>query len=281
MKRVLGGILLVVYSIIAITVTVLLLSFNDYNISEIGGYTVYIVQDDALEPEYKQGSILLIKSTNDKNVQPGDEMFLYKVINTQEFEVVNRTLEAKTQQGRHTIYLVEDEESYASDYFIGKASDTIVIEGWGYLLSLLESKWGYLFCVVVVSLLLFLQEVFELVMEIRYGGKNKDGEIAEQAVAADGTVTAKTVKRVTGTKVSASPKTETVKTKSAKTASAKTASAKTGNASAKPKATSTTKKTTTKSATTATTTRASTKSATAAKSTTTAKASTNEGNETE
>ena len=87
-------------------------------------------------------------------------MFLYKVINTSEYEVVNATLQAKTQQGRHIVYIVGEEESYVNDYFIGKASDTIVIEGWGYVLSLLESKWGYLFCVVVVSLLLFLQEVF-------------------------------------------------------------------------------------------------------------------------
>ena len=55
MKRAIGAILFVVYSIIAITVTVLLLSYNDYNISEVGGYTVYVVKDDALEPEYKQG----------------------------------------------------------------------------------------------------------------------------------------------------------------------------------------------------------------------------------
>ena len=179
MKKVLGSVLFVIYAIIAITVTVLLLSYNDYNNSELGGYTVYIVKDDSLEPKYKQGSILLIKSTNDKNVQIGDEMFLYKVINSQEYEVVDRTLAEKEQQGRHIIYYVEDEESYANDYFIGKASDTIVIEGWGFVLGLLESRWGYLFCVVVVSLLLFLQEVFELVMEIKYLGEQKKKNAVE------------------------------------------------------------------------------------------------------
>lgn len=235
MKRVLGSILLVVYSIIAITVTVLLLSFNDYNISEIGGYTVYIVQDDSLEPEYKQGSILLIKSTNDKNVQVGDEMFLYKVINTQEFEVVNRTLEGKTQQGRHTIYLFGEDESYASDYFIGKASDTIVIEGWGYLLSLLESKWGYLFCVVVVSLLLFLQEVFELVMEIKYGGKNKNEKEAADVEVEGETVAEKPVKRVTAKKAPTSKATATRSTATtAKATSAKRATAGGEKAEKKP-----------------------------------------------
>ena len=106
-------------------------------------------------------------------------MFLYKVINSQEYEVVDRTLAEKEQQGRHIIYYVEDEESYANDYFIGKASDTIVIEGWGFVLGLLESRWGYLFCVVVVSLLLFLQEVFELVMEIKYLGEQKKKNAVE------------------------------------------------------------------------------------------------------
>lgn len=173
MKKALGSILFVLYAIIAITVTVLLLSYNDYNNSELGGYTVYIVKDDSLEPKFKQGSVLLIKSTSDKNVKSGDEILLYKVINSQEYEVVDRTLQEKTQQGNHIVYAVENEESYANDYFIGKVSDTVVLEGWGYILNLLESKWGYLFCVVIVSLLLFLQEVFDLVMEIKYLGEEK------------------------------------------------------------------------------------------------------------
>lgn len=173
MKRILGTIVFVIYSIIAIIVTVLLLSYNDYNCSQLGEYTVLVITDDSLEPEYKAGSILIVKNTSDKNLQVGDGMLLYKVINSQEYEIVSRTLTAKTQQGRHIIYTTSEEENYASDYFIGKSSDTIVIEGWGYLLSILESRWGYLFCIVIVSLLLFLQEVFELIMELKYGGGNK------------------------------------------------------------------------------------------------------------
>lgn len=170
MKRTIGTILFVIYAIIAITVTVLLLSYNEYNCSEIGGYTVYIVKDDSLEPEYKEGSVLLIKGTNDKHVQIGDEIFLYKVINSQEYEFVNKKLVEKTQQGRHIVYEVEEGETYDSSYFVGKAEDTIVINGWGKLLEFLESRWGYLFCIVVVSLLLFLQEVFDLIIELKYGG---------------------------------------------------------------------------------------------------------------
>lgn len=188
MKRAVGTILFVIYAIIAILVTVLLLSFNEYNCSQIGGYTVYIVDDDSLEPEYEEGSILLIKETSDKHVQVGDEIFLYKVINSQEYEFVNKTLKEKAQQGRHIVYEVEDGENYDSTYFVGKAEDTIVIKGWGRLLEFLESKWGYLFCIVVVSLLLFLQEVFDLIIEIKYGKtKATNEEASNQDVATEET----------------------------------------------------------------------------------------------
>lgn len=262
MKKVLGGILLVVYSIIAITVTVLLLSYNEYNCSQIGGYTVFIVNDDSLEPDYKQGSILLIRETSDKNVKIGDEMFLYKVINSQEYELVNRTLTDKLQQGNHITYVVtnteeeneKNEENYANDYFIGKASDTVVIEGWGYVLGLLESKWGYLFCVVIISLLLFLQEVFELAMEIKYGKADREAE-----EAAERTKRAERTKKSQGTK---SAKTATRTTSGA----TKTAATRTTSGAAK---TGTTRKTSSVSKTSTT---GATKTASTAKKASTAKA---------
>ena len=273
MKKVLGTILCVLYAIIAITVTVLLLSYNDYNNSEIGGYTIYIVTDDSLEPTYKQGSILLIKETNDRNVQVGDEIFMYKVLNSSEYEVISTTLQGKTQQGSHTVYIVDNEERYASDYFIGKVDDTIVIEGWGYILNLLESRWGYLFCIVVVSLLLFLQEVFELVMEIKYLNKLKKQEAIE--VEADeedeeeddeevvrpkkNTRTTRTSSPKTTTRASTSTSTRTKTSAGSKTSTAKKAST-TRKTSATKKASTTRKTGTTKKAATATTKSKATKS---------------------
>ena len=264
MKKVLGTILFVLYAIIAITVTVLLLSYNDYNNSEIGGYTIYIVTDDSLEPTYKQGSILLIKETNDRNVQVGDEIFMYKVLNSSEYEVISTTLQGKTQQGSHTVYIVDNEERYASDYFIGKVDDTIVIEGWGYILNLLESRWGYLFCIVVVSLLLFLQEVFELVMEIKYLNKLKkqeaieveaDEEDEEEEEDDEEVVRPKKTTRTTRT---SSPKTTTRASASTRTktsAGSKTSTAKKASTTRKTGTTSkasTTRKTTAKKPATAT-----------------------------
>ena len=59
MKKFLGSILFIVYVTIVITVTILLLSYNEYMCSEVNGYTVYIVKDETLEPDFVKGDLLL------------------------------------------------------------------------------------------------------------------------------------------------------------------------------------------------------------------------------
>ena len=134
-------------------------------------------------------------------------MFMYKVLSSQEYEVITAKLDKKLQQGRHLVYSTTEDENYASDYFIGKADDTVVISGWGYLLSLLESKWGYLFCIVIVSLLLFLQEAFELAMELKYGGGTKGNKTAKTTSKASTTTAKKSTTTKTATKTTTTRKT--------------------------------------------------------------------------
>lgn len=174
MKRILGTIFFVAYAIIAIIVTVLLLSFNNYNCSEVGPFTFYIVRDDTMEPNYKLGDLLIIKSASDKNISEGDMLYFYDVINRDEYVVNYQKLMFKTQSSRHISYTVEDGSTYDSSYLIGKEKGSITIHGLGAILAVLESRWGYLFFVVIVSLLLFLQELFDLIMEIRHPEKVKE-----------------------------------------------------------------------------------------------------------
>lgn len=174
-KEILGSILFVIYAVVAIIVTVLILSFNEYNCSEIGNYTVYIVKDDTI-PEYEIGDLILIKHASNKNIAVGDNVFAYKVITSEEFRLVHDKVVNKSQVSRYTTYTLEKEGNFDSSYVIGSDSGTKVIHGVGAILAVLESRWGYLFLVVIVSLILFLQELFELVMEIK---DNKNEKVEE------------------------------------------------------------------------------------------------------
>ena len=184
MKNALGTIFFVIYAIIAITVTVLLLSYNEYLCSEIGGYTLYMVKDDTLEPNYAKGNLLLIKQTNDANVNEGDQLLLYQNLSKNEFQIKNGKLEDRNSDGRHITYLLDDGYQFDSSYAIGKTSDTIVIPVLGLILSLLESRWGYLFCIVIGTLFLFLQELYNLFIEIKYGGDDDEDDEYEKKKAA-------------------------------------------------------------------------------------------------
>ncbi len=174
MRSTLGNIFLVIYAILAITITILLLSYNEYLCSEIGGYTLYIVQDESLEPDYKRGDLLLIKSTSDPSVEIGDKLLVYQNISSSEYRVVNSTLEEKVVQGRRVTYLMSEGYQFDSSYVIGKTENTIAIPYIGTILRLLESRWGYLFCIVIVTLFLFLQELYELFIELKYGNDEDD-----------------------------------------------------------------------------------------------------------
>lgn len=176
MKKILGTIFIIIYAIIAITTTILLLSYNEYNCSVLGNYTFYLVKNDELEPDYNEGDLLIIKKTSEKNVHEGDKIFLYKVMSSTDYTVVFDKLEGRTNQGKSSLFSVEENGLFSSQYFIGKESDTIAIPHLGTILSILESRWGYLCCVVIVSLVLFLEEIFELVMELKYGSITEDAK---------------------------------------------------------------------------------------------------------
>ena len=60
---------------------------------------------------------------------------------------------------------------YDSSYLIGEEDGSYVFHKIGGILAVLESRWGYLFFVVIITLLLFLEELYELYMEIKYGNE--------------------------------------------------------------------------------------------------------------
>lgn len=172
MKKILGSIVFVIYVAIVLTVTILLLSYNEYMCSEINGYTFYIVRDDMLEPDYVKGDLLIIKHVSNKNVDIGDKLYFYQNVSNNEYYVKFGEVTGKDQQSNNrVIYTIDGKYQYDSSYMIGKEEGTLVYHKIGTILSILESRWGYLFFVVIITLLLFLEELYELYMEIKYGNE--------------------------------------------------------------------------------------------------------------
>ena len=85
MKKIIGEILAFTYIIIAVFVTVCLLSYNDFKVTEFGESSLIIIDNNELEPKFNRGDLVI--ANRDDKINVGDEIFFYNVYFNKEIEV--------------------------------------------------------------------------------------------------------------------------------------------------------------------------------------------------
>lgn len=170
MKRVfkiIAGVLLAIYLILVVCLTTCLLTFNDYKISVIGDKSLLIVNDNTLNPDYKKGDLLVITKNDNKDIKVNDKIFFYN--HYQSEVVVNISTVDNVQKitDTETTFTVNKEYDISSEYVIGKTSTTKVYSGLGEFLKILESKWGFLCLIILPITILFIFEIYAIIMEIK------------------------------------------------------------------------------------------------------------------
>jgi hypothetical protein len=163
----LGGIIVTIYILIAIFLTACLITYNDYKISVFGDRTLIIMEDDELSSKYDKGSLLIIKKNANDDINVGDEIFFY---NTYKNEVVVNLSKVEKREkitDDETTYTVNGKYEISSQYVIGKADTAVVINNIGSILSVMESKWGFLLIIIFPISLLFIYEIYVIIMEIK------------------------------------------------------------------------------------------------------------------
>lgn len=165
MKKFICNFFIVLYAIIAIFVTVCLISFNDHRITQFGKTSLIIVDSKDFEPSYSKNSLVVV--SNDEKVNVGDEILFYNTYESNASVSLAKVTAAEKITDSETTYTIDGEKSLSSEFVIGKTSNSTTIPVIGLILSVLESKWGYLFLIVLPSLLAFLYEILEVVKEVK------------------------------------------------------------------------------------------------------------------
>ena len=164
MKRTIFNILVIIYVVIAIFVTICLLTFNRYKISEIAGKTLVIIEKDDEKLPYKKGDLVIVGKNNAKEITTDDYIFFY-----QEQSMAIAKVEKINDYGDSgENYVIEGNYKVVGDEIAGSSKDQMVLGGVGTVLGFLESRWGFLFIIVFPSLIAFLREIRELIMEISH-----------------------------------------------------------------------------------------------------------------
>ena len=165
--KIIGIIFIVIYCVISITLTICLLNYNDYNITVLGDKTLIIVKDDGLLPSYKKGDLVVVRKNPNYEVKAGDKIFFYDKEEEQVTVNLGTVLSKKNITKTETTYTMNGDYPISSEYLIGKTETSKVYHGLGSVLSVLESRFGFLFLIIFPILILFIYEVFIVIKEVK------------------------------------------------------------------------------------------------------------------
>ena len=165
MKRIIGNVITVILVIIIIFMSVLLLSHNEYQVSQFGNNTLLIVDEDMLD--YKSGSLLIVTKKQAANVQAGDYVFYYDRSGAKVKPVLGLVNDIYDVSFGKYSFKINNDVVVDEEDLIGRSNDTKEYKGLGKVLSVLESKYGNLFLVVLPAFLLFVYELINFIVEAR------------------------------------------------------------------------------------------------------------------
>ena len=173
------NLVIILYILVIIFVTICLLSYNDYKVAEIGNYTLIPIIDEELS--YDVGDLLLIKKADLATVKINNDVFFYRRYAGEQTINLAKVVGVEHVSEDEITITVPNDIMFSSDELIGKTDDVEVIPHVGKILSILESKWGFLFLGVFPSLIAFLYTLYSIVIEIK---ENKEAEERKRRKAA-------------------------------------------------------------------------------------------------
>ena len=167
--KIIGVLILIPYVIVAITLTVFLINYNEYGITEIGGKTLITVNDDTLAPMYKKGDLLVVNNQNPDEINANDYIFFYEQNQEKKTVIINlaRVISKRKINDTETTFKLEGDVDYSSEYVIGSNKEVKVYNTLGSIISTLESRWVFLFVIIVPLLFIFLYEIYEFAIEVK------------------------------------------------------------------------------------------------------------------
>ena len=97
----------------------------------------------------------------------GDRIFFYRTSAGEATINIATVTNVEKVTNTEFTYTVEGDYRFSSSNFIGKVDTATVIPRVGSFLSILQSKWGFLFLGVFPSLIAFLYTLYSIFLEIQ------------------------------------------------------------------------------------------------------------------
>ena len=152
-----------IWLVLAIFVTICLLSYNEFGVSTFGKTALLIIDSDEMEPNFLEGDLLILKRESDSKINVGDKVFYYNsAMNSTVLIYLDavQSMEAVTRD--ETTYMLGGQK-VSGQYVIGKASNAKVIHKCGNYLRIFTSRWGFMFLVIFPTLFAIMYEIMMII----------------------------------------------------------------------------------------------------------------------
>ena len=157
-------IVLILYVIAA---TSLLLCTNEVGFTQFGNRTDVVVDEDTIDQlsSYKENDVLLIKNEKFDDLNVGDKIYYYDTLNNQ-YIVREGTIMSKDGNNESALYFLEETGNAISDQrLIGVHEKTYA--GLGTAYTIIKSQVGFLLLVILPIFLLFIYQVYRIIILIK------------------------------------------------------------------------------------------------------------------
>ncbi len=175
MKK-LGKILLTILEIAIIIyvifVTTCLLCKNKYGYTQFGKSTLISINDDnsAELVDFESGNLVIVDSAKFNNIEAEDELYYYDTVGNS-YVIRKGKVSEKSGDSYSAVYVI-DNNSISNDRIIGKFSKKY--SSLGLILDILESRIGFLLIVILPIFLLFIYQIYKMVVLVKYDDTKKE-----------------------------------------------------------------------------------------------------------
>lgn len=181
MKNVLKGLwgfVEVIIIIYVICITAFLLCKNNYGFTQIGDMTFITIDEEAINylPGAKENDLLLVRADS-SDIEVGDKIYYYDTENSMYVVKSAHVKTIQTSDSGMGVYTLDDSEesTIATTRAIGKYSTTYKTIGG--ILDILQSRLGFLLLVILPILLIFMYQIYALIVVIKYGDEEEKKEV--------------------------------------------------------------------------------------------------------
>jgi len=107
-KNFITGVIGCIFFAFAITVTILLLNYNKYGLTQFENTTFVMISEQIANETFKKGDLVLVKSKKITDLEIGNEIFVYRIVGN------NKVIVEVGKVGQ--IYLEEDAVAFATEH---------------------------------------------------------------------------------------------------------------------------------------------------------------------